>query len=127
MTPTETVRATYPLAFEDPKGTIWESEQLYLENCAVADADPLESDAWCAHVMGWSWEDAAENMAECRRIAKLKAWHRNHPRLSAVYRFWWNRWGFTRLFCAIVWRDYYGRISLSTAWEVARGVWLEGL
>ena len=30
-----------------------------------------------------------------------------------------------RLHLSIVWRDHNGRISWSTAWKVAKGVWLQ--
>lgn len=110
----------YPNAYEDDKGTIWTSREMAEE----ADWTYAHGDAFMEEILGWSWEDAEENFVLCQFEAKRKEFWRKHSHLRTVLWFLKRRWRFTALFLSIVWRDWYGRISWSTAWTISRDLWL---
>jgi len=116
-----TLRERYPDAFEDDKGTIWVSQTA----AERADWTFEHGDGFLADTLGWSWADAEESWAMCEAQAKRRVFWQAHPHLLAVMRFLRCRWGFVRLFCATVWRDWYGRISWNTAWKISRDIWLK--
>ena len=114
------VKQVYPEAYEDEKGTIWTSKQA----ADAADWTWEHGDGFLSEVLGWSWEDAEENLILCQSEAKRKEFWRAHPHLRKMVWFTRRRWGFTAMFLSTVWRDWYGRISWSTAWQIASDVWL---
>lgn len=115
-----TLLEKYPDAYEDEKGTIWISQQ------AAQDADWTyeNGDAFLEGILGWGWGNAEENFAFCQREAKRRAFWKAHPWLRAVCLFVRQRWRFVSLFSRTVWRDWYGRISWSTAWKISKDIHL---
>lgn len=107
----------YPDAWEDSCGTIWTSREVA---APTADVFGYEDE-----ILGWSWDDAEANFQECERSAKRRRFWESHPYLRRVCRFVVRRWRFVRLFSSTVWRDWYGRISWSTAWQIARDIHLK--
>ena len=115
-----TILDKYPNAYEDDRGTIWVNQQA----AESADWSFGFGDAFLDNILGWSWQDALDNFDECQRRDDRRAFWTSHPRLRSLLWFLtrWSRalWMFSR----IVWRDWYGRISWSTAWEISRDLWL---
>lgn len=110
----------YPAAYEDEKGTIWISEQA----AESADWTYENGDAFMENILGWDWADAEENFLSCQRQEKRRAFWSAHPRLRCALWFIRRWYGALSLFFRTVWRDWYGRISWSTAWKIASGIWL---
>jgi hypothetical protein len=108
----------YPNAYEDNRGTIWVSEES-----SHQETDSYQ-DAWVEDVLGWDWENAYENFAICQRVAKRRAFWKAHPHLWKIILFLRRRRNFVMMFSGIVWRDWYGRISWSTAWKISKDVCL---
>lgn len=110
----------YPDAFEDDKGTIWSSRQA----AEAADWTYEHGDAFLDEILGWDWENAEENLVLCLREEKRKKFWKSHPHLRDVLWFLRRWYGALSLFSRTVWRDWYGRVSWSTAWTIASDVWL---
>jgi hypothetical protein len=114
------LKEKYPDAYEDDRGTIWVSRQ----DAEAADWTYKHGDAFMENILGWHWEDAEANYLSCRARDKRRAFWKAHPRLR--YILWFIRcwYGALSLFSRTVWRDWYGRISWSTAWQLASDLWL---
>jgi hypothetical protein len=97
---------------------IWVSEE------ASRQMTESYEDAWIEDVLGWSWEDAEENLALCQREAKRKKFWKSHPHLRVFYWFIRRWYGAMSLFSRTVWRDWYGRITWSMAWKMSSDLWL---
>ena len=115
-----TLREKYPDAYEDDHGTIWVSQQA----AESADWTYEHGDAFIDDILGYDWENADENLLHLQRQDKRKAFWKAHPVLRDVFWFIRSRYGFLSLFSRTVWRDWYGRISWSTAWSISRDIWL---
>jgi hypothetical protein len=111
----------YPQAFEDDHGTIWISR----EHAIAADWTYEHGDAFLEGILGWDWNNAVENRQYTLAKQKKQAFWAQHPILHRVCRFLVTRKNFIRMFCGTVWRDWYGRISWSTAWKIASDVCLK--
>lgn len=110
----------YPLAFEDDHNTIWTSQKA----AEAADWTYAHGDGFMDEILGWDWDDAVQNyQVTIEKRRKREFWQR-HPALRRVVKFIVARWRFVSLFCGIVWRDWYGRISWSMAWKMAGDVCL---
>lgn len=110
----------YPDAWEDIYGTIWVSRQ------AAAVDDDYDS------ILGWSWDDAVDNLAYSIRLAKKRAFWAAHPRLRVMS--WWTlrHYRACALFLRLVWRrtGYFpknedSRFTCKQTWEIASGIWLK--
>lgn len=113
----------YPDACEDERGTIWTSKDAVY---AVMDED-FNVDANIEDALGWSWDDAVENFAECKRIAILQARRIRFARLYAVRDFICHRWRFVCTFCNLLGREigyYPGRFGPKLSWTIAKTIWL---
>src|ERR1700743_1175471 len=119
-----TFEQKYPEAYEDECGTVWVSKAAADAGKVEFDSDFANGDAFLNDVLGWSMAEAIENLAECEKIARRKAFWGTHPRLHDTCWFILRHYRFTSMFLGIVWRDWHGRISWSLAWKLAGDLWL---
>lgn len=115
-----TFEQKYPEAYEDECGTVWVNKAA----AEAADWTYAHGDAFLGEVLGWSMADALENWEGCKKLAKRRAFWKAHPHLRDAWWFVLRRYRFTNMFLSTVWRDWYGRISWSTAWQMAGDLWL---
>lgn len=110
----------YPEAYEDECGTVWVNKAAE----EAADWTYEHGDAFLENVLGWSMAEAIENWEGYQKLAKRRAFWAAHHWLRDTLWFVQRRYRFTEMFLSTVWRDWYGRISWSTAWAMSRDLWL---